>query len=218
MNKKKGKMIKSGVSLLATALVLIVVTVAWFSSGSKVGVDSISAQVDSEGFTYLLYEAIDANKTGGPVPPTGLTWVAVSDLAINVNNAVPNQYRYFKATITSGIRSEIKVKFAGIEVTSPVPAARADFLSLIDVHFRTEDNLAQPMPGGAAVNNSMYELLGNPAQGDPIPQEVQIYNIDVSTYQNATFDIYYTIGVDKAFKPKQNFLGAFVDIGTLVFE
>lgn len=218
MNKKRIKMIKSGVSLFATALVLIVVTVAWFSSGGKANVEGIGAQVDSEGFTYMLYEAVDAAKIGGPEPPIGATWVAVADPAININDAVPNQYRYFKATITNGIREEIKVKFTGINVTSPVPAARADFLSLIDVRFRTEDNFGDPMPGGAAVIESMFKLLGNPAPGALIPEELDVYTIDVRDYQNATFDIYYTVGVNETFEPRVDFTGASVSIGAIVFE
>ncbi|HZK39867.1 MAG TPA: hypothetical protein VFD23_06935 [Clostridia bacterium] len=214
MNKKRIKMIKSGVSLFATALVLIVVTVAWFSSGGKANVEGIGADVVSEGLTYMLYEAVDDEKIGGPEPPSGADWVTVGDSGINIENAVPNQYRYFKAHVKNIAKQEIQVKFTDIVITEPQNAATEDFLKLINVHFYTEGIGNAPVPGGeVAYDETMDQIVGIPVSGD-----VVIYTLDMTNYQGEEFDIYYTIGVDESFQPKQDFLGASVSIGAIVFE
>ncbi len=223
MNKNKGKTIKSVVSLVATALVLIVATVAWFSSGTKVSVEGISADVETDGFSYILYEAVDANKNGlldNGEDASG-NWLPVSGPDINIDKAVPNQYRFFKAKVQVGSRTEINVKFTGIVVTDPVPEERADFLSLINVRFRTEDVATQPVPYGEAIDENMYQLFGSPAQGGTIPTEVEIYNLtDLTGHQNQTVEIYYTVGIDgNSFTDE---MGDFTDksvlIGAILFE
>lgn len=213
--KNKEKIIKSGAFLVATALVLVVVTVAWFISGSIAAkVEGIEANVDSDGFTFVLYEAEDTNKIGGPNLPAGLVWLPVSGTDLNISDAVPNQYRYFKAIIQTGSKAAMQVKFSGIEVVSEDPVIQQGFLSLINVRFRTEDAAAQSItPGGDPINENMFELLGVPS----LP-EVLIYDLNLANHHDETITIYYTIGVDESFAVEKDFRGASVNIGAIVFE
>ncbi len=211
----KGKIIKNAIFMAATALVLVVVTLAWFSSGAVVNVNPVAGDVESSGYGYLLYEAEDTNKNGVLDPLEAENWVAVPGLSIDVNNIVPNQYRFFKAVVTPGTKTSIKFSFGGIAVNLLDPEVTLqEFLSLVHVRFRTEDDGLPPaaITGGAAIDESMYDLLGDPAAGS-----VQIYDLGLTGYTGTSFTIYYDIGVYPLAVPNEKTLGSTVSINALEF-
>lgn len=222
MNENKQKIIKSGALLVATTIVLVVVTVAWFISGAgQASVEGIRADIVSDGFTYLLYEAIDDNKNGilDASEAAADKWLPVPALDINIDKAVPNQYRFFKATVQLGARTQIKATFDGIVVIPPnSPLTQQEFLELIKVEFRTEDAngqlIPEPGPGVDPFNKNMYEILG-----DPVPQKLDVYTVDLTDRPNETFNVYYTIGIDgDLFTQVGDFTGGLVEIDEVVFE
>ena len=216
MNKNKGKIIKSGAFLVATALVLTVATVAWFITGNLGAYsDPIAGEIISDSYGYLLLEATDDNMNGILDAGEEDNWEAILGLDINVSNIVPNEYHFYKAIIQTGSRTSLQFKFTGIEVTVAEPeVTQLDFLSLINVRFRTEDDAdpAQPMPAGGSIDESMYTLLG-----DPAAESVVIYTLDLSGYQNRSLTIYYDIGVKPITVPGNEVRGASVSIGAIEF-
>ena len=104
MNNKE-KIIKSGVFLVATALILIVVTVAWFISGSLgANTSQIEAEVFTEGYGYSLLEAEDTNMNGvlDAEESEDEDWTVVQEVNVDISNIVPNQYHFYKAIIQPG--------------------------------------------------------------------------------------------------------------------
>lgn len=213
--KSKDKLIKNAIFLAATTLVLVVVTLAWFSTSWGVGVDTVDASVDASGYGFMLYEAEDTNKNGVLDPLEAENWAAVPGLSIDVNNVVPNQYRFFKAVVFPGIKTSIQFTFSGISVDLLDPEVTLEeFLSLIHVRFRTEDDTDPPaaLPDGGSLDQSMYELLGDPAAAS-----VLVYNLDLTGYTGTSFTIYYDIGVYPIAVPNEKTLGSSVSINTLEF-
>ena len=219
MNTHKKKILKSGAFLVATALVLLVATVAWFlSGGESATVSGILAEVETSGVSYLLLEAEDTNKNGilDPDEAEEEKWVPVPDLNIEVSNLVPNQYRFFKAVIMPGARTTLQFGFNDIAVTiEDSTTTEEEFLSLIHVRFRTEDDAepVQPMTGGAAIDQSMYALLG-----DPAADSVLIYDLDLTAYTGDAFTIYYDVGVYFDAVPNEKMIGSSVGIGAIEFS
>jgi len=215
--KTKEKLIKNAIFLAATTLVLVVVTVAWFSSGALLSVNPVAGDVESSGYGYMLYEAEDTDKNGVLDATEALPekWIAVPGLSIDVNNIVPNQYRFFKAVVFPGTKTSIQFTFGGINVDLLDPEVTLqEFLSLIHVKFRTEDDTIPPaaLPDGGIIDESMYDLLG-----DPVAGSVQVYDLNLTGYTGTSFTIYYNIGVYPTAVPNEKTLGSSVSISTLEF-
>lgn len=217
MKNNKEKVIKSGVFLAATALVLVVATVAWFISGSLgANTDSISGEVATEdGYGYLLLEAVDTDKNGVLDPAEAAVWVPVPGENLDITSMVPNEYHYYKAVIQTGARTTLQFKFTGIAVTVADPTAtEADVLGRINVRFSTLDDgePGAPLTGGAAIDTDLAALLGEPAAADLI-----IYTLDLTDYQNTSITIYYDVGIYQDTAPGDKSQGSSVSISAIQF-
>jgi hypothetical protein len=215
--KLKDKIIKNGIFLFATALVLVVVTVAWFFSGSEeANVGPIGADIESSGFGYFLFEAVDTNKNGLLDNGEENNWLPVPGDNVDINNIVPNQYHFYKAVIQTGAKTSMQFKFTGITYSLADPeATEEDFLSRLNVRFRTIDDGSPgaPMTGGEAIDTNMFILM----DAEPLLTDVVVYNLDLTGYQNRNFTIFYDVGLYSATTQAEKIQGSSISINKIEF-
>ncbi len=215
MTPAKQRLIKSAVSLVATTLVLGVVTVAWFidGGGAKVDADAIGGLIEEQsGFGYRILEAFDDNKNG-ELDLDENTWYVVAGETMEFKNFAPNQSRFFKIEVDTGSVSGAKLHFGEV-VLNPDDdeAAAEDFLKKYQVRFAARDEANQPLQGISDIDQSLFALLGNPPTSDKT-----VYSLDFTDYPNQAINIYYILGVYGDAVPEEAERDFALEIGRLYF-
>ncbi len=217
MSNDKKNILKSAALMVATAMVLVVVTVAWFMLGGKAGADEIKSDVVAEEITYTIYEAIDTNKNGVLDTDEAQNWNVVTEDTLQLVAAVPNQYRFYKVVVHSGGKNSLAFKLNGISATPlDASAGASDIFERIHVRFLVKDDGGDPgfpTTGVDPINTNLLTLLG-----DPAPTNYTVYTIDLSGYQNRIFEIYYDVGLSSDTPAGDVALGSLIEIDSLSFE
>lgn len=215
----KKKLIKSVALMVATAMVLVAVTVAWFALGDHAGAGDVEAEVEKSDLTYTIYEAVDTNKNGilDPAESADANWTAVSGDSLQLLNAAPNQYHFYKIIVYSGERSSVDFKLKGVSVT-PLNASAGtnDILERIHVRFEVKDDGGDPgfpTTGVDDIDTNLSALLG-----DPAPAEYTVYSIDLTNYHGRTFEIFYDVGLYSDTPVGHVTLGSLIEIDSLSFD
>ena len=212
----KRNMIKSGLFAGAAILVLIVATVAWFSSGTKVDVEGISANIESQDVLITnFYKYIDNNKdndTTNDSSPYG--WIAVTDSNIDTRAMVPGQKSFYKVIIRStkpNLRLDFNnIEFAGIPSGGDMTTL-SGYLQKLNVEIKAVDGAGSPI--GSAVSSTMNDLLENPT-GDITTKAV--FNVEISGHQNENITIYYTLEMSDDLKETDLAQGFNISIGEVL--
>ncbi|NLP49037.1 MAG: hypothetical protein GX345_08895 [Clostridiales bacterium] len=193
MTPAKLRLIKSAVSLVATTLVLVFVTVAWFSVGSLVTVDKIFGNVDEQtGFGYRILEAIDLNRNGVLDDGEDEDWQPVVENQIDLSNLAPNQKRFFKIEVTTGNLSGAKLFFGNVTLNgNGVPADEKAFLEKFSVSLEVKDGNDLLDDIASPLYTNLYELVGYPI----LASNIVVYSLDLSEYYNTSIDLFYTLGL-----------------------
>lgn len=216
----KLRLIKSAVSLVATTLVLGVVTVAWFiqGGGARVDADEIGGLIEEQsGFGYRVLEAIDANKNG-ELDPGENTWYVVTENPIEMANLAPNQSRFFKIEVDTGSMGGAKLHFGEVALSPDENSPDYDegameaFLKKYRVIFAARDKDNQPLQGISDIDQSLFALLGNPPTDDK-----EVYDLDFTDYPNQPIAIYYVLGVYGEAVPEFAERDFALEIGRLYF-
>lgn len=153
------KMIKNLVSLVASALILIAATFAWFASNDSVTVDSISA--DTQANFIVDYYATT-------IPDTDILWgmqegelyvknsesradTTLSQYVQNIDSEawyrtsaptiplIPGEFRVFKITFQSRLSHDYKVNLSNVSIVSDNPEAVAQSVYTYGFSVRTND-------------------------------------------------------------------------------
>ena len=191
----KKKMIKSGLFSLAAVLVLIVATVAWFSSGTKVGVDTISAEISNDDlFITQFFESIDTNKDG--VLDTNPNWTAVTAPDIDTGNLVPGQKMFYKIVVNS-TRPRLQLIMNDITVLNGGSMSNADVLDIVKIKFDVRNQNGELITGIDDFDGSMkdlYDLNGIDPDAATAPT-ITVYDIAMASIPDRTIVFYYTVGI-----------------------
>lgn len=191
----KKKMIKSGLFSLAAVLVLIVATVAWFSSGTKVGVDTISAEISNDDlFITQFFESIDTNKDG--VLDTNPNWTAVTAPDIDTGNLVPGQKMFYKIVVNS-TRPRLQLIMNDITVLNGGSMSNADVLDIVKIKFDVRNQNGELITGISDFDGSMKDLydLKNIDPDAATAPTITVYDIAMTSIPDRTIVFYYTVGI-----------------------
>ena len=191
----KKKMIKSGLFSLAAVLVLIVATVAWFSSGTKVGVDTISAEISNDDlFITQFFESIDTNKDG--VLDTNPNWTAVTAPDIDTGNLVPGQKMFYKIVVNS-TRPRLQLIMNDITVLNGGSMSNADVLDIVKIKFDVRNQNGELITGISDFDGSMKDLydLKNIDPDAATAPTITVYDIAMASIPDRTIVFYYTVGI-----------------------
>lgn len=211
----KRNMIKSGLFAGAAVLVLIVATVAWFSSGNKAGVDEIAANVESGDVliaNFYRYDDVNKDNVIGNDPTGG--WIGV-DPGENINTGamVPGQKSFYKVVVRSTYPS-LKIDFNNI-VFAGIPSggtmtALSQYLQQLEVDFKAvygdpETDINSLIP------TKMDVLLGNPTGA---LANITVFNVGIpSGQQNEEITIYYTLAMSEGLEETDLAQGFNISIG-----
>lgn len=153
------KIIKNLVSLVASALILVAATFAWFASNDSVAVDSVSA--DTQANFIVDYYATT-------IPDTDILW-GMQDGELYVKNSesavdtmlseyvqsidseawyrtsaptiplIPGEFRVFKISFQSRISHDYKVNLSDVAIVSDDPSAVAQSIYTYGFSVRTNE-------------------------------------------------------------------------------
>jgi len=209
LEQAKRNMIKSGLFAGAAVLVLIVASVAWFSSGTKVDVDNVNASIENA-LSSTFYQSVDTDKDGiiDAVP----NWTPVTDPAIDTGVMVPGQNMFYKI-VASTAKPNLKLKLSGISPVVPSGGTmdKEDVLSLVNIKIEARDQSNNLITGSTDFDGSMFELLGS----NPDATEVTVYDLDMTSYYAQQITIYYTVGLPSSLLETDLQQGAGVNIGNI---
>ena len=211
----KRNMIKSGLFAGAAVLVLIVATVAWFSSGDNAGVDEIAANVESSDVLITnFYKYIDENRDNditNDEPPYG--WVAVGpEENLNTGAMVPGQKSFYKVVVRSTYPN-LQIDFNNI-VFAGIPSGGttelSQYLEKLNVEFRaiygdpeTEIGALTPVAMDALLGSSLVNGMSKTA----------VFDVNISTQQNENITIYYTLEMSSLLEKEDLAPGFNISIG-----
>lgn len=204
----KRNMIKSGLFAGAAVLVLIVASVAWFSSGTKVDVDQLSANIENV-FVSTFYESIDTDNDG--ILDASPNWTPVYEPDINTGVMVPGQNLFYRIDIIT-TQLNLKLKMSGISISPPIVGIMTDeaILDIVNITFQARDQSNTIITGSTDFNGSLLDLLGSPSA-----TEKDVYTLDMTAYLGQKISIYYTVGLPSTLQETDLLQGAGVDIGTI---
>jgi len=97
----KKNIIKSGLFLAATVAVLVIATLAWFSSGNLTEVQGTDSTIDSGDYTSTFYESPDTDMDGeldSTIDDPDI-WQLVSGSALDIVPIVPGEKHFYRVEI-----------------------------------------------------------------------------------------------------------------------
>lgn len=171
---------KNLIFLVASGIVLIAATVAWFAQNSSTNVDAIGAEVkayDPVQINYFRcndsYETL-ASRDGIPGSVSlydriNANWTA-SDSSIDISSMYPGQFFSYKMVVSNTVNN-LSLKFKSVTCTATTPPSASasatdtdELLSAVKV-----DAMATVKPSGGSetervslVSTNMYALYSNP--------------------------------------------------------
>lgn len=192
----RNNIIKSGILFTATAIVLIIAAVAWFSSGNLTDVQGVSATVDSGDYTSAFYESPDTDKDGaldGPIDDPDI-WQLVSGPALDIVPIVPGEKHFYRIEIRINKPVDLSLIFSEIAVSIPDGASftKSDMLGRVNVFTEIRDEDGDAVTG-TTFDDDMLAFLDN----DPDLTMKAVYDeMDMTAYVGTTINIYYFVGID----------------------
>ena len=213
LKQARRNLIKSGLFAGAAVIALIVVSLAWYTSGGLVGVDPIGAGVQSgDYFISNFYYWNDIDKDN--IFDTGESWVPVAGGNMNTGAMVPNQKLFYKIEIQTSY-SNLKLDFKSIAV-SGIPEGGSmttmqEYLNQLTVKFAARDKDAVLITGSTDISKTMLELLG---ESVPIP-DLTVFSLGISAYRNQKVTIYYTLEMPSTLDQTMLASGFLINIGNI---
>ena len=188
MMKRNFQFYKNIILVVASALTLVAVTFAWFSTSFHNGVSKISQRVGTELIYVDFYEA---DPSGNYQPLNG---------DISLQNMVSGQYKKYKFIIRTNTVDALKLNFAIDGLQSQVSDAFKDAVSikytLKSATKSVKNGVTTYTDGAQIVESTGYKTLSEYSSD-------QIFDVSLAHYQTATgtksdyFVVYYEIGLSE---------------------
>lgn len=189
--KKYSSLIKNLIMVVASALTLVAVSFAWFTSSFSTNLDQYEVAVDGDTIKVDYYQMDDA---GAYQPLPG---------DIELNDFVPGKYNKYKFDITTKTSDKLNLKFeiSGIPVDMP-----QELKDSVQIKYSIWSQKKQTTGGTVAYVDSElisqsedYVLLSKISDG------VIINSLSLGNYQKTSSDrfaIYYEIGLSENAPPE----------------
>lgn len=187
--KKHSGFIKNIIMVVASALTLVAVSFAWFTSNFSTNLDNYEAVVSGEALNIEFYQKDENSKYQ---PLTG---------DIELENFVPGESNQYKFLITTKTSDKLSFKFSIEGLSEEVPQEFKDYVYIKYVMYTTK--VTKKTDGTVTYTDLI--LVSKSADGEEVPLSdlkngVIINNLNLSNYQKTasdTFTIYYEIGLSK---------------------
>ena len=189
MMKRNFQFYKNIILVVASALTLVAVTFAWFSTSFHNGVSQISKRIGTELIYVDFYEA---DPSGNYQPLSG---------DIKLDNMISGQYKKYKFIIRTNTTDALKLNFAIDGLQSNISDAFKDAVSIkytLKAATKTVKNGVTTYTDGAQIIESTgYKTLSQ------FPSDLIFGDISLANYQTATgtksdyFVVYYEIGLSE---------------------
>lgn len=189
--KKYSSLIKNLIMVVASALTLVAVSFAWFTSSFSTNLDQYEVAVDGDTIKVDYYQMDDA---GAYQPLPG---------DIELNDFVPGKYNKYKFDITTKTSDKLNLKFeiSGIPVDMP-----QELKDSVQIKYSIWSQKKQTTGGTVAYVDSElisqsedYVLLSKISDG------VIINSLSLGNHQTTSSDrfaIYYEIGLSENAPPE----------------
>lgn len=189
MIKKNFQFYKNIIFVVASALTLVAVTFAWFSTSNHNGVSQISKRVGNELIYVDFYEA-DSNGVYQKL-----------DGDIHLDNMVSGQYKKYKFIVRTNTTDPMKLKMSIDGLQSAVSQSFKDAVSIkytLKSATRTVKNKVATYTDGTTIStSSTYKSLSELSSD-------QVFDLSLKNYQTAQgnksdyFVVYYEIGLSES--------------------
>lgn len=184
--RKNAGLIKNIIMVVASALTLVAVSFAWFTSNFATNLDSYKAAISGETLVIDFYQE---NESGKYQPLAG---------DIELNDFVPGSYNKYKFLITTKTADKLKIKFSIDSIPEDIPQELEDYVCIKYSMYTTKvvetgENLAHTDKVLLAKSDDFVSL-------SELNDGVIFSNFSLSNYQKAsgdTFVIYYEIGLSE---------------------
>ena len=185
--KKKFSFYKNIIMVAASALTLVAVTFAWFTTSYDMSVNQFNAYITGDAIKVDFYQA-DENENYQPLSGN-----------IELNSFVPGNYNKYKMVVTTKTADKLAMSFSIVDLPSDIPQDLADSVCI-------KYTVYQSSKVTAADGSVSYVDLKSIAQSDgyvPISALNDgkiIPSLSLANYQSTNADnfvIYYEIGLSE---------------------
>lgn len=185
--KRNVQLYKNIILVLASALTLIAVTFAWFTTSYDGGIAPINSAVGSSLINVRFYEADDAGKYQ---PLNG-------DIALT--DCVAGTFKQYKMIVTTTTPSALKMNFGITELPSDMPNALKDAVCIKYTVKKTTKSTApdgtETYTDGVTIQQSTGEIPLSELKNGSIFEALPLQSYQSTSSDN--FVIYYEIGLSE---------------------
>lgn len=189
--KKRSGLIKNIIMVVASALTLVAVSFAWFTSNFSTNLDNYEAVVSGETLNIEFYQ-MDENSKYQPL--TG---------DIELEDFVPGEYNKYKFLITTKTSDKLSMKFSIEGLPEDIPQELKDYVYIKYTMYTTK--VTKKADGTVTYTDLI--LVSKSKDGEKVllsdlidSNGVIFNNLNLSAYQKSasdTFTIYYEIGLSE---------------------
>ncbi len=184
--KKYSGLIKNIIMVVASALTLVAVSFAWFTSNFKTNLDQYKVAVEGNPINVDFYQMGEDNK------------YKLLPGDIELNDFVPGEYNKYKLLITTKTSDKLKVKFSIEGIPADIPQDLDKYVCIKYTMYTTK-----VYGSGDSLTHTDKILLAKTDDYVPLSDlkdGVVFNNLSLANYQSKasdTFVIYYEIGLSE---------------------
>lgn len=186
--KKRSGLVKNIIMVVASALTLVAVSFAWFTSNFSTNLNEYKGVVSGETLNIEFYQ-MDENSKYQPLAGD-----------IELEDFVPGEYNKYKFLITTKTSDKLNMKFSIDGLTDDIPQELRDYVCIKYSMYTTK---VTKKADGTVVYTDLILVSKSNDRYVPLSEldnGVIFNNLSLAAYQKTasdTFTIYYEIGLSE---------------------
>lgn len=183
--KKRSGLIKNVIMVVASALTLVAVSFAWFTTNFSTNLNEYKASINGETLKVDFYQADDAGKYQ-PLPGN-----------IELTDFVPGEYNKYKFEVTTKTADKLKMSFSIDDLPADMPA---ELMENVRIKYSVYKLKKQTSASGAVsyVNSTQIAYSDGYIKLSDLDEGTILKSLSLANHQSTNADkfaIYYEIGL-----------------------